>query len=419
MGILFRNAMVYRDGVFVRSDVSVSDGRLAFPVGAVSPDTAVDGRNIAVLPGFADVHVHFREPGFSYKGTIRDGSRAAARGGYTTVCVMPNLDPVPEDLPTLRQELDIIARDAVVRVVPYGAITRGEKGQELADMEAMSPYVCAFSDDGHGVQSGDMMLRAMEKAASLGKLIVAHCEENDLLFGGYIHDGEYARTHGHRGICAESEWIPIARDAVLAARAGCGYHVCHVSSAESVEIIRRAKARGVNITCETGPHYLTMNDTMLQEDGRFKMNPPIRSERDRLALLEGILDGTVDMIVTDHAPHSPEEKSRGLAGSAMGVVGLETAFPVLYTDLVKPGTLPLEQLVRLMNERPRERFGLETCPEDYCVWDLGAEYDIDPAEFLSRGRATPFAGKRVFGRCLMTVCGGKTVWTDPAMEERA
>ena len=416
MTVLFKNAMLYRGGVFLRGDVFLSDEGLSFPVSrdAVSPDQVVCDRDIAVFPGFADVHVHFREPGFSYKETIRTGSLSAARGGYTTVCPMPNLDPVPDSLDTLRQELDIIERDAVIRVIPYGAITKGEKGDALADMEDMAPYVCAFSDDGHGVQRGEMMLSAMEKAKGLGKLVVAHCEENDLLFGGYIHDGAYAKAHGHRGICAESEWIPIARDAVLAEHSGCAYHVCHVSSAESVEVIRRAKARGVDITCETGPHYLVMNDSMLQEEGRFKMNPPIRAERDRLALIEGLLDGTVDMIATDHAPHSAEEKSRGLAGSAMGVVGLETAFPVLYTELVKKNVLPLETLVGLMSDRPRRRFGLES-EGDFCVWDLGAEYTVDPAEFRTMGRATPFEGRRVFGRCLATVCGGRVVWREDTL----
>ena len=416
MEFVFSNALVYRDGVFIRSDAMVSDGVLSFPAQGVS-DKGVQGRNICILPGFADVHVHFREPGFSYKETIASGSRAAARGGYTAVCAMPNLDPVPDDLQTLDREREIIARDAVIDVVPYGAITRGEKGARLADMEAMAPYVCAFSDDGRGVQSGEMMRAAMEKAGALGKLIVAHCEENDLLFGGYIHDGEYARAHGHKGICAESEWIPIARDAVLAERTGCGYHVCHVSSAESVDIIRRAKARGVDITCETGPHYLTMNDSMLREDGRFKMNPPIRAERDRQALIEGILDGTVDMIITDHAPHSAEEKSRGLAGSLMGVVGLETAFPVLYTHLVKPGVLPLETVVSCLTDKPRRRFGLPERENDLCVWDLDWEYAVDPEEFLTMGRATPFEGKRVFGRCLLTVCAGRVAWRDPSLEE--
>ena len=417
MQVLFKNAMLYRDGVFLRGDVLASDGRLVFPVpGGVFPEAVVEDRSVAVFPGFADVHVHFREPGFSYKETIRTGSLAAARGGYTAVCPMPNLDPVPHDLDTLREEIAIVERDAVIRVIPYGAITRDEKGTVLADLEGMAPYVCGFSDDGHGVQDGAVMLRAMERAAAMGKPIAAHCEENDLLFGGYIHDGEYARVHGHRGICPESEWIPIARDAVLAGRSGCAYHVCHVSSAESVEIIRRAKARGVDITCETGPHYLVLNDGMLEEEGRFKMNPPIRAERDRLALLEGLKDGTVDMIATDHAPHSAEEKSRGLAGSAMGVVGLETAFPVLYTELVKPGIIELSRLVKLMSDNPRRRFGLAG-EGDFCVWDLDAEYTVDPAEFLSMGRATPFEGRRVNGRCLLTVCAGREVFADASLKE--
>lgn len=417
MDLLFRNAMIFRGGAFSRADALVAGGKLLFPEGGEFPATVVDGRHICILPGFADVHVHLREPGFSYKETIRTGTLAAARGGYTTVCAMPNLNPVPDDLATLSQELERIERDAVIRVIPYGAITRGQKGSELAELEAMAPYVCAFSDDGHGVQSGEKMLEAMRRAKKLGKLIAAHCEDNDLLFGGYIHDGEYARLHGHRGICPESEWLPIARDAVLAGKTGCAYHVCHVSCAESVEIIRRAKARGVDITCETAPHYLVMNDSMLEEDGRFKMNPPVRGERDRQALIEGLLDGTVDMIATDHAPHGEEEKNRGLAGSAMGVVGLETAFPVLYTELVKPQILPFSRLIELLSENPRRRFGLPD-EGDFTVFDLGTEYAIDPAEFQSKGRATPFAGKNVFGRCLMTVCGGKTAWIDRSLEEK-
>ena len=407
MDFTFRDAMLYRDGAFVRADVHAAAQGLT-----VSPSSGSQGRNICILPGFADVHVHLREPGFSYKETIRTGTLAAARGGYTTVCPMPNLNPVPDDLETLRRELDIIERDAVVETIPYGAITRGERGETLADMEAMAPYVCAFSDDGRGVQDADMMESAMRRARSLNRLIAAHCEDNALLRGGYIHDGAYARAHGHAGICAESEYGPIRRDAVLAEKTGCAYHVCHVSCAESVRIIREARARGVDITCETGPHYLVLNDSMLEEDGRFKMNPPIRSEADRLALLEGILDGTVDMIATDHAPHSAEEKSRGLAGSAMGVVGLETAFPVLYTELVRPGILPLEKLVALMSVNPRRRFGLETRPDDYTVFDLDASYTVDPDEFLTMGRATPFAGRTVYGRCLLTVCRGRVVWQE-------
>jgi dihydroorotase len=378
-------------------------------------DTAlVKGRNICILPGLADVHVHLREPGFSYKETIASGTAAAARGGYTTVCPMPNLNPVPDSLAHLQQELALIKRDARVQTVPYGAITVGQQGEKLADMAAMAPYVCAFSDDGKGVQDEGQMRKAMETAKTLKKLIVAHCEDNSLLHGGYIHDGDYAKAHGHRGICSESEWGPIARDARLAEEVGCGYHVCHVSTAESVEVIRKAKARGVDITCETAPHYLVLNDSQLQEDGRFKMNPPIRSERDRQALLEGILDGTIDMIATDHAPHSAEEKSLGLEKSLMGVVGLETAFPALYTELVEPGQLSLEKLVALLCLNPRKRFHLPV-GEDFTVFDLDAAYVIDPADFVSLGRATPFAGRTVHGKCLLTVCDGRVAWQDPEL----
>ena len=417
MAILFKDAMVYRDGEYVTCNALYSSGRLSFPADISDfHGRIVSDRTVCVLPGLADVHVHFREPGFSYKETIRTGTMAAARGGYTAVCPMPNLNPVPDDLPTLQQQLDIIRRDALIHTIPYGAVTKEEKGAQLADMEAMAPYICAYSDDGHGVQAGDMMRTAMQTAKKLGHLIAAHCEDNSLLNGGYIHAGDYAREHGHKGICSESEWVPIARDAALAEQTGCAYHVCHVSTAESVEVIRRAKQRGVDITCETGPHYLVLCDEDLQEDGRFKMNPPLRSARDRQALIEGILDGTVDMIATDHAPHSAEEKSRGLAGSAMGVVGLETAFPVLYTELVCKGVLTLPQLVKLMSDNPRRRFRLPV-GDDFTVFDLDDEYTVDPEEFLTMGRATPFAGRTVRGRCLLTVCDGRPVWAAPSVAE--
>ena len=373
--------------------------------------------NLVLLPGFCDVHVHFREPGFSYKETIRSGSRAAARGGYTSVCAMPNLNPVPDSAEHLAEELDYIRSGARIEVLPYGAITVGQRGEQLADLEAMAPDVIAFSDDGHGVQKEAMMLEAMERAKALGKMIVAHCEDNALLHGGYIHDGAYAREHGHKGICSESEWGPIARDLELVRETGCAYHVCHVSTKESVELIRSAKAEGLPVSCETAPHYLLLDETDLREDGRFKMNPPLRSGADRAALLEGLRDGTIDLVATDHAPHSAEEKSRGLEKSAMGVVGLEIAFPLLYTYLVKPGTISLARLMELLCGRAQSLFGLGSplepgAPADFSVWDLEAEYDIDPAEFLSRGRATPFAGWHVSGRCRMTVCGGAVVWDD-------
>ena len=367
-------------------------------------------REYTVFPGFADVHVHLREPGFSYKETIASGTRACAAGGYTAVCAMPNLNPVPDSDEHLKEQERIIARDACIHVYPYGAITVGEQGEQLAELEKMAPRVCGFSDDGRGVQSDEMMACAMEKAKELGKLIVAHCEDNSLLRGGYIHDGQYAKAHGHRGICSESEWKPIARDLELAAKIGCSYHVCHISTKESVEIIRQAKKSGIDVTCETGPHYLTLDDSCLQEDGRFKMNPPLRDRTDREALVEGLLDGTVDMIATDHAPHSAEEKSKGLEKSAMGVVGIETAFPVVYTYLVKPGIVPLQTVLKALTVNPAARFGLPL--DGWSVWDLNEQYAVDPETFVSMGRATPFAGMQVFGKCLMTVLGENVVWKE-------
>lgn len=369
-----------------------------------SPDSYI------VLPGLCDVHVHFREPGFLYKETMASGSRAAARGGYTAVCTMPNLDPVPDSVEHLQVQLDAIDKDACIRVIPYGAITVGERGETLADLDGMADKVCAFSDDGRGVQDDTMMRRAMTEAKRLDKIVAAHCEANDLLRGGYIHDGAYAAAHGHRGICSESEFGQIERDLRLAKEIGCAYHVCHISTKESVELIRRAKAEGVDVTCETGPHYLTMCDEDLQEDGRFKMNPPLRSREDREALIEGIRDGTIDMIATDHAPHSAEEKARGLEKSAMGVVGLETAFPVLYTKLVKTGVIPMDKLIELMSTNPKKRFGIDT-GDDFTVFELATPYTVDPEDFLTMGRATPFAGWEVYGRCLMTVHNGNVVYS--------
>lgn len=380
--------------------------------GGLSP---VISKKYIIVPGLCDVHVHFREPGFSYKETIASGSAAAAHGGYTTVCTMPNLDPVPDSAEHLQVQLDAIKRGAAIKVLPYGAITVGERGEKLADMEAMSDKVCAFSDDGKGVQNDEMMREAMTAAKRLGKIIAAHCEDNSLLFGGYIHDGEYAKAHGHRGISSASEYKQIERDLRLAEETGCAYHVCHISTKESVELIRQAKAHGVNVTCETAPHYLVLCDEDMQEDGRFKMNPPLRSREDKKALIEGIKDGTIDMIATDHAPHSAEEKGRGLEKSLMGVVGLETAFPVLYTELVMKNIITLDRLVELMSFKPKERFGIDT-NNDFAVFDISEAYKIDPEDFLSMGRATPFAGREVFGRCLLTVHNEKVVYK---AEERA
>ena len=363
----------------------------------------------SVFPGFCDVHVHFREPGFSYKETIATGSFAAARGGYTAVCTMPNLNPVPDSAEHLRVQTDIIARDAVIDVFPYAAITVGQKGERLSDMEDMKEASIAFSDDGRGVQSEDMMREAMKRAAAMGKMIVAHCEVNDLLRGGYIHDGDYARAHGHKGICSESEYVQIERDLRLAKETGCAYHVCHISAKESVELIRRAKSEGVNVTCETAPHYLVMDDADLCEEGRFKMNPPLRSASDREALVQGIVDGTVDMIATDHAPHSAEEKAKGLAGSAFGIVGIETAFPLCYTKLVKQGVISMERLMELLAYNARRRFGIPL-ENSFSVWDLNREFTVDPDEFLSKGRATPLSGMHLFGRNLLTVHKGEIVY---------
>ena len=378
----------------------------------VSPETLVRKENgISIFPGFCDVHVHFREPGFSYKETMVTGSRAAARGGYTAVCAMPNLKPVPDSPERLKEEEDLIrAAGGIVDIYPYAALTVDEKGETPAALEELAPRVIGFSDDGKGVQSESMMRSLMERCRKLGKVLAAHCEDETLVRGGYIHDGIYAAAHGHKGICSESEWGPIARDLKLAKETGCAYHVCHISCKESAKLIRQAKKDGVDVTCETGPHYLLLDENDLQEDGRFRMNPPLRSKEDREALLEALLDGTIDMIATDHAPHSAEEKSRGLAGSAFGVVGLECAFPVLYTGLVKTGILTLEKLIESMAITPRRRFGIPLRDDDFCAWDLEAQYVIDPEEFLSKGRATPFAGQSVYGRCLKTVHAGRTVF---------
>ena len=412
MKMYFKNAKMYGNGVFTSAD-AIFDG-ISFKIfeGGID-DTVLDDfyvyENCYILPGFCDVHVHFREPGYLYKEDISTGASAAARGGYTAVCTMPNLVPTPDSIENLSIQERAIADKAKIAVFPFGTITKGEKGEELSDISDIASRVIGFSDDGRGVQSEEMMLEAMRRVKAEGSIISAHCEENSLLRGGYIHDGEYAAEHGHRGICSESEWSPIKRDIELIKQTGCPYHVCHISAKESVELIRNAKADGIDITCETGPHYLVMNDSQLKEEGRFKMNPPIRSEMDRQALVAGILDGTVDMIATDHAPHSAEEKSKGLEKSLMGVVGLETAFAVVYTELVKPGIISMEKLVELMSVNPRKRFGINT-DVGFTVFSCENEYEIDPKDFLSMGRSTPFEGKKVFGECLLTVYNDKAVY---------
>ncbi|MBQ8159802.1 MAG: dihydroorotase [Clostridia bacterium] len=380
-----------------------------------SIQSPLDESRLFLFPGFCDVHVHFREPGFSYKETIRTGSLSAARGGYTAVCPMPNLNPVPDTLPHLSEELALIRDTACIHVYPYGAISMEEKGETLADLESMAEHVIAFSDDGHGVQQNEIMREAMLRAKALGKIIAAHCEDNSLLRGGCIHDGSWAREHGFPGICSESEWGQIARDLELCAQTGCSYHVCHISTKESVHIIREAKKSGIDVTCETGPHYLVLDDHDLIDEGRFKMNPPLRGREDREALIEGLQDGTIDMIATDHAPHAPEEKAKGLRGSAFGIVGLECAFPVLYTRLVRKGLITLQQLIDRMAYAPRKRFRIPLEEDSFTLWDLGAEETIDPDAFLSMGRSTPFAGDTVSGRCLLTVSSGKTVYRHPSI----
>jgi len=414
--------MLYKEHTLLKSDLVIRQGTL-FPLLSPADESGASVLSFSgkvVIPGFADVHVHLREPGFSYKETILTGTRAAARGGYTDVCAMPNLNPPPDSMEHLNEEQKLIKRDACINVVPYACITKGQQGKALVDFRALAPYVAGFSDDGCGVQSESMMRSAMEQVKKAGSLIAAHCEDDTLLDGGYIHDGDYAKRHGHKGIASESEWRQLARDLKLAKETGCKYHMCHVSTKESVALIRKAKAEGVDVSCETAPHYLCFTDEDLRDDGRFKMNPPLRERADQNALIEGLLDGTIDMIATDHAPHTAEEKSRGLKGSNMGVVGLEFAFAALYTKLVKPGVLPLELLFKLMIDNPRRRFGLpertlaDGQPADLAVLDLDKEWVITPAEFLSKGHATPFDGMKVTGGNILTMTGGEIVWKSKA-----
>jgi len=420
MKYLFSGATVCTADGISRCDILVDHGKVA----AISPllssgddVVVIDAKEYYLFPGFVDVHVHLREPGFSFKETFASGTMAAARGGYTTVCTMPNLSPAPDSLEHLEVQLALIRSGAKVHVHPYGTITVGEKGRNLADLEEMAPYVVGFSDDGRGVQADGLMELAMRKTKKLSKIIVAHCEDEALVRGGYIHEGAYAKAHGHLGICSESEWRQVARDLELVRKTGCAYHVCHVSTKESVALLRQAKAEGLDVTCETAPHYLVLTEEDLQEEGRFKMNPPLREREDQDALLEGLLDGTIDMIATDHAPHGAEEKDKGLKGSLMGVVGLETAFPVLYTKLVKTGRVPLPQLIRWLSENPARRFGIGShmavgMPADITLFDLNRDYIIDPSEFQTQGRSTPFTGLHVWGRCKLTMVDGTIVWEE-------
>ena len=403
-----------------RKDIAIVDGRIAElseSIATTPNDTIIDAEGLIVAPAFVDVHVHLREPGFGYKERIATGTAAAARGGYTTVCPMPNLNPVPDSVENLKVEQEIIDRDAKIEVLPYAAITIGRKGEELVDVASLHDKVCAFSDDGSGVQIDGMMERAMREAVKFDSLIAAHCEVEELLKGGYIHDGEYARQHGHKGICSESEWEQVRRDIEIAERIGCRYHVCHISTKETVELVRQAKRRGVKVTCETGPHYLIFTDMDLEEDARWKMNPPIRSAEDRAALIEGIKDGTIDMIATDHAPHSIEEKSKGLKDSAMGIVGLETAFAALNTHLVNKGIITLQRLVELMSINPRKVFRIEGGINpgdraDIVLLDLDKEWTVDSSKFYSQGKVTMFDGRELKGDIRMTIHRGNVVYED-------
>ena len=420
MKYLLKNGMVFVNNAFQKKDILIHGdtiSKISDNILAAEDIVSFDFQNCYIFPGFIDVHVHLREPGFLSKETIKTGTKAAAHGGYTDVCSMPNLNPTPDSMEHLQLQLDAIEKDAAIHVYPFGTITKNEAGQEMADLKDMAPYVIGFSDDGRGVQSEEMMKNAMVQCKELGKIISAHCEDNALLFGGYIHDGEYAKKNGHRGICSESEWGPIKRDIELVKETGCAYHVCHISTKESVELIRQAKKDGVNITCETGPHYLVMNDSMLKEEGRFKMNPPIRSEEDRKALVEGLIDGTIDVIATDHAPHTLEEKSRGLEKSLMGVTGIETAFPVAYTHLVKGNVITLEKLVDVLHNNASRRFGIcndiaEGNKANLCVFDLDEKVKVDEEFFLSMGKSSPFTGNEYYGKCKLTMCDGKIAYQD-------
>ena len=420
MTTLIKGALCYIGDRFQQLDVLIKDGKidtLSTSISKNGVDTVFNAQDRYLIPGFVDVHVHLRQPGFSYKETIKTGTQAAAAGGYTAVCSMPNVNPVPDSIDGIKAQTDIIEKDAVINVYPFASITKGRKGTgETVDFESLKDIAVGFSDDGTGVQEAEIMQKAMLECAEIDKVISAHCEVNSLLNGGYIHDGEYCREHNHKGICSASEYEQIARDCELAEKTGVHYHVCHISTKESVDIIRQAKARGVKVTCETGPHYLTMCDKDLQEDGRFKMNPPLRSEQDKQALLQGVLDGTIDVIATDHAPHSAEEKSKGLKGSAMGVVGLETAFGVLYTKLVKTGFIPFEKLIDMMSIKPREIFNLpggrisEGEVADLALLDVNKQWTVNPDEFLSVGRATPFEGWELVGKNVLTMCKGEIVY---------
>ena len=418
--LLLKGGTVVAEGVSRKADVLIADGKIEAIGESLAADEQTelfDAEGCVVTYGLADVHVHLREPGYSAKETITTGTRACARGGVTTVCSMPNLQPAPDAPETIAIEQQMIDEQAVIEVLPFATISSKRAGRELADIEALRPLSVGYSDDGNGIQTEPLMREAMKRISAVDGIIAAHCEDDSLLHAGYIHDGEYAREHGHKGICSESEWGPIKRDVALAQEEGCRYHICHISTKESVAIIREAKQKCAHISCETAPHYLVLCDENLQEEGRFKMNPPLRAKEDKEALIEGIKDGTIEVIATDHAPHTAEEKSRGLKGSMMGIVGIETSFAICYTHLVRKGVITIEKLIALMSENPRRIFRLGGAMQvgeraDIAVFDITKPYKIDSAEFLSMGKATPFEGEEVYGRCMLTLFGGEKVWEE-------
>lgn len=418
--LLIKGGTVVAEGVSRKTDLLVADGKIEAIGESLTADETTevfDAEGCIVTYGLADVHVHLREPGYSVKETIATGTRAAARGGVTTVCSMPNLQPAPDAPETIAVQQQMIDEQSVIEVQPFATISKARERRELAEIETLRPLSVGYSDDGNGIQTEELMREAMQRIAAVDGIIAAHCEDDSLLHAGYIHDGEYARQHGHKGICSESEWGPIKRDVKLAEEEGCRYHVCHISTKESVEIIREAKRNCSHISCETAPHYLVLCDADLKEEGRFKMNPPLRAAEDRTALIEGIKDGTIEVIATDHAPHTAEEKSRGLKGSAMGIVGIETSFAICYTHLVRKGVITIEKLIALMSENPRRIFRLGGALKvgeraDIAVFDITKPYTIDTNEFLSMGKATPFEGEEVYGRCVLTLFNGEKVWSE-------
>lgn len=424
--ILLKNGrQINENNELVAVDLLVKDG-IIIEMNECIENTEAQVYDLAgklVSPGLIDVHVHLREPGYERKETIETGTKAAARGGYTTIAAMANTIPVPDSMESVTYIEGLLQQSAQVRVFPYAAITLGERGQEIVDVEALSETsILGFSDDGRGIQEAGVMYQAMQRAKAVNKPIVAHCEDDSLLFGGYLHDGEYAKANGHRGILSVSESAQIARDIMLAQATGVHYHICHISTKESVELVRFAKAQGINVTAEVSPHHLILCDTdIVNDDPNFKMNPPLRADADRIACVQGLLDGTIDVIATDHAPHHEDEKAWGIETAPFGIVGLETAFPLMYTKFVKTGKMTLKQLIDCMSTKPANIFNLPYgtlevgAAADITIIDLDKEMEIDSSQFLSKGKNTPFNGYNVTGWPVMTLVGGRVAYKDEQM----